>query len=1347
MDTISPGPYIAFGELLAELRRAAGLAQQSDLAVLVKTSQQTVSRWEAGISRPRDKQLPLLARVLKVDLDKLLAAAGYTTRTRVATYVQPFWIDALTPDNFERFCLYFISAKYPTAKVHRVGGQGHTQGGLDIEVIFDDGTCHTFQCKRVDQFGPAKVHVAVAKHTRAAEKKYLLLSRIASPQARQAIRQHEDWDIWDQEDISRIIRQTLSKESQLRLVDTFFRGQRLSLLGETEAGPWQTSEEFFAPFVDEHNFFNHDWQLVGRDRETSDVVASLSNSDIRAILLVGTGGSGKSRVLKQAVEIFEQNRGETLIRFLSPTESVTRKSLDDLGQGSKLLIVDDAHDRDDLQLLFQYASNPANKTTILLAIRSYGLDYIKGQAGKFALLGECVSEIKLDPLNLEKAKQLATQVLEKYNGPISAASDIARLTFDCPLFTIIGARVVAEGKVHLELIKNEDIVRSTLMGKFQDIIAGDIGSKSDAESIRKVLKILALVQPFHPEDESIAQVVERVEGLDPSEVNRLIRLLTEAGVLFKRGDKCRLSPDLLADYIIENSCIRENGKSTGYAEQVFDAANNTQIEHVLVNLGKLDWRRANGDPRNSGLLDGIWQKLEPSSDKAVPFIGAVTAVAYYQPTRALDFAENLMREGLYLSNLPNLIKYAAYNFDHLQRSCEYLWELGRSDNRALHQHPDHAIRILSELCSVEPGKSTKFNKVVVDFGLSLLRRESSWGCAFTPFDVLSGILQVEGHTTESSGRTISLKPFLVSSKPVSVLRISVIDAAISLLLHSDLRIAVQSAKFLHQALRYPMGIGGMQISQESHDAWTPEFVQTLGKIRDVVLAGKLDPLVIIELVRSVNWHADFADGATKPIASQIIEALPEILEFRITRAFIDGFGHLHRDDDYEKHKSEWEEFLATLVRDLQAAYPDGEKLRSYLEVVLTKIERGSTNGTESPGILYWKLLQVSYELARATALNALQDVRSRTNQFAGIALAKLLEDDHDFGLSIAQNFMESESIGLQAAVGRAYSVLAQNYVFSDADFTQLQKVLSSNSPEVAQNGVQAIRWVAKNNKSLAKDLIKCVDVSISSKLADEVLMLFQNDQDIPFQLLTDDDIDHFLKQLMLLPELNGFWIDMFLSRTSKYHAQRAATFFMDRVERTVKLRDSNYYPHNRGSHHQVPLLFRESVEYDSILGQVVKWMNSETNNNTPFKFYSSRLFETMFSPFDSELIGFILKWIDKATSPDYRVISQILQTAQADLVFKERAFVLAFLEKAHGHGRKVFDHAVSALYCSAIAGGRSGIAGEPFPQDIKLRDDAVQTLHEIPRFAPAYRLYEYIKSHADESISRSIREREQFEDE
>ena len=1346
MKVANPYPYQAFGELLMQLRLKAGLAQQSDLAGLVKVRQQTISRWESGANLPRYKQMPLLASALNADLTELLGAAGYTTRTPVATFDQPFPIDALNPDSFERFCFYFLAKMYPTANVHRAGGQGHTQDGLDVDVVCTDGTYYTFQCKRVDDFGPTKVLTAVAKHTRTATKKHLLLTRVASPQARQAIREFHDWDIWDREDVSRIIRQQLSKDQQIRLVDTFFRGQRLALLGETEAGPWQTTTQFFEAFTGEQKIFSHQWQLVGREKETEEIVNSLLNPVIRAIFLTGSGGSGKSRILKQAVENFEQTNNAVQIHFLSPTEEVTNKSLEDLGLDPKLLIVDDAHDRDDLQLLFQYASIPANKATLLLSFRPYGLDYIKGQACNFALAGERIAEIKLNPLKLEQATHLATQVLEAFDGPAGAAEHIARLTLDCPLFTVIGAQVVAKENVPLEFAKNEDIFRSTLLGKFRDIIAGHVGNKNDAESIKKLLNVIALIQPFHPEDSSLAQTVEQVEGLKIHEINRLVRLLTDAGVLFKRGGKYRLSPDLLADYIIEQTCIGVNGGSTGYAERVFEAVGNAYIEHVLVNLGKLDWRKANGDPSNSSLLDGVWRQLKPTDEYHDPYISAVASVAYYQPLRALDFAEQLIQEGEYLRDLPKLIKHAAYNVKHLPRACECLWELGKTDNRELHQHPDHAVRILSELCAVEPNKPIEFNEAVVEFGISLLNLETSWKYAYTPFDVLNGIIKTEGHTTTSNGRSFSFEPFVVSSSAVSVLRNKVIDSTINLLSHTNTKVAVLAARFIRECLRYPMGLFNLHISKESRDVWTSEFVTTLEKIEGLVQTKELPSLVLIKLARSVSWHANYAEGETKALAKRIVDSFPQSLEFRTTMAFINGYGELFKN--FSPEQQEKEQYFETLYNDLFVAYPDGKKLRAFLEIILADIEKYFNGGSASPYFLYGNLIQSSNALAQSTVENALQCTDSSTNQFAGIALSKLMSNDHAYGLNIARKFIKTELPELYAAVGRAYSTLnLKEDEYTEEDLVLLRDVLSSKDRWVVLNGIGAIRNIVQNNKAIAIDLLKYVDIGSSNQVADDVLNLFNRDELISFSLLTDADVEYFIKKLMPIPTLDGYWIETFLSNASIYHTQLAAAFFMARVEYAAKIDDWHYKPYNHGVYLNVPLRFRESEEFGSLFRQVVHWMQINFGKNYQFKHCSCELFSVMFFPLDDALLSLIQDWIEFSTPEDIRIISQVLSESHSNFVFEKRAFVTLFLDKAKQHGKELLNTAVSALYRSAITGLKRGSPGEPFPEDILMRDESEKALQEIPRFAPAYRLYESLKKHAETDINRSIKEAEVFDDE
>jgi len=53
--------YEKFGNFLISLRQQAGIKQQSELSKALNTSQQTISRWERGLSRPKAQNIDSIA--------------------------------------------------------------------------------------------------------------------------------------------------------------------------------------------------------------------------------------------------------------------------------------------------------------------------------------------------------------------------------------------------------------------------------------------------------------------------------------------------------------------------------------------------------------------------------------------------------------------------------------------------------------------------------------------------------------------------------------------------------------------------------------------------------------------------------------------------------------------------------------------------------------------------------------------------------------------------------------------------------------------------------------------------------------------------------------------------------------------------------------------------------------------------------------------------------------------------------------------------------------------------------------------------------------------------------------
>lgn len=162
---MSVAKYPELAVLLVSLRKAKGW-KQKDFATRVGSTQQTISRWEQGRSRPRAKELSNLATILDADLTTLTVAAEYATlessRSQpegAPTYDVPLPLHSLRPDSFENFSADFLVRYYRNrgGVVNRFGGTGSKQHGIDIEVRGKTFGVHTFQCKRVEEFGEQKV--------------------------------------------------------------------------------------------------------------------------------------------------------------------------------------------------------------------------------------------------------------------------------------------------------------------------------------------------------------------------------------------------------------------------------------------------------------------------------------------------------------------------------------------------------------------------------------------------------------------------------------------------------------------------------------------------------------------------------------------------------------------------------------------------------------------------------------------------------------------------------------------------------------------------------------------------------------------------------------------------------------------------------------------------------------------------------------------------------------------------------------------------------------------------------------------------------------------------------------
>ena len=1333
-----PQHYAALAAKIVEGRTALGFTQAAFAAEL-GFKQQAVSRWEAGTHRPTVAQVPALAALIDDDVATLMQLAGYGSPVSASLSTQ-FPVDALDPATFEQFVADVVQALEPSADVRVQGSRGHKQEGTDIIARFPDGRVWSFQCKRVERFGKAEIDKAIAYHSVEAERVFLVLSKIAGPAAVEAVETHRGWTLWDKQDLTRKIR-SLPIEIQERLVDIYFRGQRMALLGRSEPGPWLTPEDYFAPFKGRGAVFSHDWSLVGREGEIAALVEALGRDDMPFALLIGPGGIGKTRILKEAIQRFATKNKGTAIRFLSASQEPDAASLEALGTGRKVLVVDDAHDREGLKLLIEYAVDPRHKTRLLIATRPYAEQRIRTELALYRVVDP--SAVRLERLEKQALHALVVEVLEEFGGDTEWADAILAIAADSPLVAAMAARVVAREGIIPELARGERELRQIILSRFTRVITGHLGTATDAALLRAVLELLAIIQPFHIDDRRVAELIEATRpGIVAADVSRALKMLIDGGVIYKRGQLYRLMPDLLGDFLIEESCIGADGRLTTFALAVADAVEGNRLTQILVNLGRMDWRRMEGDPSESDLLEPIWRKLRAIDDKYDSRIEAIQAVAYYQPGQALEFVQAQIEQDRVLNEFSAILRRVAFSPEHRRDALRLLWELGQNDNRDLNPHPSHPIRTLAELVGYDRNKPLAFIAEVAEFGFALLDEPGAWGGRYTPFDVLAPLLSGEGMTTTSTGRAISMSPFFVDYEAVAHLRARLIERIIALLGAEDPRTAHRAALFLNDAVRPPRGMLNSVASDELLRQYEAEFSQTIGKVGALIAGGALAPTTVIGLVRSLNWYAQFDEDALGDQVRSIFATLPHDLDFRFHAALAEGaeysfVGQVRYADWEDDH-----EWMGGFVAELLAAYPDR---RVLCAAFLSHRETVKAAGMSTfPGNhLVDKLIAADPAIGREIIDRSLAEPDTGLRDYLGFAVGALIETRPEEGRTLIARMLASPEPIIRA--GGVRGLIGLRRERSAADVKLLHEALGAQDMVVASIAVTALRtWRDMGDRETVA-LALAVAFDRAPDLFEAVGMLLCSGRTALLDHLYEEDVRLLLDRMMALLRLEGHWTGEMLTGLAKRHGVLVAQFLLARADLSLSDEAPEGFRAIGYLHRHGNLALQESPAVSDILERAWLWLRQHDGAAGWARYQIGEVFAAMFKLDSTPVVEFFDTMLDRAMAGDLRWIGYILRNSHHRFVFKHRGFIERYLNRCKAVEAKLVKGAIDQLGAAAMSGSWSGTPGEPMPRDIRARDDATAVLATLSRLSPAYPLYKAILEDSKKNIARSIAEGEEMD--
>lgn len=1338
-------PWHALGLAIRAAREGKGWLQGT-LAEQLNVQQQTVSRWEKGVSRPEASATLALARLLPDrTIDEWASLAGHTPKrddrapvSSVPSLIPSLPFGMLPHERFEDFCRDMLAARHPDGQISRFGAHGDRQDGIDIEVTLPGGHRHVYQCKRHQKFGKQKVSAAVkALKDKKASRAVILLSRTATADARRAMRRYPKWELWDSEDISRVVRQDLRGEQQLQLVDAYFPALRQAFLGVSDPSPFLTVDQYFGPFL-KPKIFSHGWQLVGREESVARLIGILGRDHSITAMLVGSGGIGKSRVIKEVCERFAQSRPNTLVRIIDAAANLEPRHFDFLRGGEILLVIDDAHDRTDLQLIYNFVARSRDPVRLVLITRPFAKSIVTVELARAGITLEDDNVVTLKRLRAEDVEALALEVLTAMGGPRQAAADVARATSDSPLATVVGSYLLATKKIPPPLLGNERAFQEQLYRSFEEAITGEISKTDSAALVRDTLGLTAVLQPIDPNDPAFRSLVEQILLQPIEKILRALTRLQEAGVLIKRGRRLRIIPDLLGEYILEDRCISQLTRgSSGFAERIAAVVDGEQLRTLIANFSRLDWRLSQGAIAAGSVIEPLWESLMRSYERNTASRPAITKAisdaAYYQPARALQFAERLASS--HGDELPSLLRNAAYNFEHVRDAVDRLWRLGRDDARQLHQYPRHPIRILCELAEISPGKPLAYCEAIIDFAIDLLGDPSTLLHAYSPFDILEACLKTEGHTTEFCGYSITFKRFKVTADAVQKLRRKIVDALFNCISQGNTRAAVRGARALSDALRGPIG--------EADDTWVTEFVETINRVREVLAADTVDPVLSVELQRAISWHANFAGGPSRKAAQNAVAAIRPTLLYRTTLNLLDGWGHIREsgDEGENRHESFHEEMKST-AEELAATYVQEDALRAFLEERLTKIHELRATDESSSDIFVAAVLKAAPRLRRSIWNQALV-VGPEYPLLSSLAtaLGQLIVESPESALAVARRAIDSRVPQFSRAVAVAYGYRrGGTRALSEPELALIAELLAHDDAYTASAVTRALELIAMHDQARALQLFVSIDFGKHPRVAHEAFMVFLTNEQLKMDSLDAETLDRILGKLLPIPEIEDHWLTKFLSKASARFPEKILVFLLDRMAREqVESKQGRY------GYDAIPyrweddgkLRFRDTPRFAEHVWTMVTWARNQADQRSYRDL--AVLCKAVCGTYDDATLDALSPFLFSPDNKDVETAASLLRGAPRNFIFEKATFIVRLLEHAQSLGGKTLESVADDLAYPAAVGTKSGTPGQPFPEDIELRDRATQQLQRLSRSSPAWDFYMRLKARAEYDIEHRSR--------
>ncbi|WP_327389237.1 helix-turn-helix domain-containing protein [Streptomyces microflavus] len=1321
--------------------RASRGWSQRDLALRVGVGQQTVSSWERGRTVPDPDLLQLVRSAVGAAPGKPPASAPAVGLPRLSGL--PFKI--LDEYVFEAFCAELAAEVFPGAQVERFGGRGEEQHGIDVRVATQTGERIGIQAKRYDKYHPATFRAAVDALDMAearVDRCLLWVTATVTVRVRQEVDKQPDWELWDAEDLAREVA-GLDKDVAVRLVDRYFPGLREPFLGVSAPTPWETPDEAFDQFR-QGDRYSHRWTLVGRADELERLAGFVSDDTADASmlgLLIGAAGAGKSRLLKAVCQRLEKDKSAAAVR-VAPREVPSPEAFELLpATGDLLVVVDDAQEYGaGLRSFITHVRRQRPEAKILMATRPYGLPAVRDALRGLGMDPTTVPTWSLKELSTSEATALAAEALGP--GKQQLASRLAHAAKDCPLLLIAGAVQIREGRLTTSVLQTDGQIRQQLADAFLRAAIPDHGADSDR--LREVLNAICLLQPFRENVPVYQQALAELTGRPFYELVPRIRALEESGVLLRRGSSLRVVPDLLGDVVLADAALLPaSAASSGYLERAHSVLQADEpLLHALVNTSRVEWQWSQVTPNAVMLAEPLWAEITHIIQEAVPqqqaaHLPFLRQIGVFQPARTLGLVRWLyehQNDPAVRRALPPVLDAVAHDLQHIDEACDLLWELGRDDARTLNAHPEHALRILTQLASYELGKPFAYQQAVIRAVGRWAATENPAVHPAMPLALLDPVFAAEAESMTQQGWTLTIQRARISMEQVQVVRRQALDVLFAEYAQQDQRRSARAAVCFEAALR------------STHQAGDTHVTSLLQELRDHTRRIAPGPVAALGVRRAVDWNLNYGCDANRQAAGEVLDALPASMAHDLAIALHTSWWtpmrSLREGEDHQAAASAWDAQLRNTAEATRAQQP--REVWDQMQTLLTDGYAIFGYAPEHAHPFLGHLFEDRPELAELICTDAARCSEQVQQAVVPAAVNALLRLTPEVGIERGKALIVCGQASLKRAVAMALADRQSVHQLPTATLASLGQILASDrDPVVRRLTIQAAGALSVTDRAAALELVASVPLVGDAGVAQEVARAVTVYEWLSWTDLSRAQRTSLLDQLRTVERLDSYEIHKLLSIVSTTHGDDVLSFLTARVEHWEQNLEQN--PRYAPLPYQwlVPLRLSEAPHRMTHLRRILLWTAAAEPGSriaSRREHHAPDLFRATAQHIDQEAQALLADALRAGSPQERRAAAVLLGAVDSDLIWTAPAFVSEVLHAAAAHSQELLQVVGASLHSAASAGDLVTAPGTPYAEDTEIRDNAVRIMATLEHGSVEDRFYRSLKESAERRIEWSVRE-------